>query len=1404
MKKIFTKVYYAAAVIILFLGATLSVNAQYTAKTLAANVWSSAVAKDGSGNVYVVEAITKNGFNDYAKVLKYTNGTGSPATIYTGNAIPFSNADGQTDDYAFGLAVTSNGDVYVTTTTNYTGTPAFYGNIIKLTNNSGTYAASTFFTGTADLAGFTSLAVDASDNLYCLRYHASSSAGPSGSYEVVEFPASGGVPSTSGATVIYNQLYLNALSSADGYSNITGLAIDPSGNIYVADAFDITSPATDGGHVYKLTKSGNTYTPSTFTTGKRTRALATDAAGNVYATNGTSAGSAYSLVEYAGGSNASPLTLYTNFGTDGNFYPFGIAALSSNNIFVADGSEGGGIDGSLVQLFGPASTAATGVSFSSIGATTATATWSANGNGTSRVAFIANASTGSPAPVNSTTYTANVNFGSGTQIASTGWYCIYNGTGSPANVNLTGLTAGQTYRVMVLEYNGVAGAENYLQTTGTNNPNNFTAQSPVAITSLARAGATPTNASSVSYTATFAGSITGLTASNFSLTTTGVSGASIGTVTGSGTTWTIPVSTGTGDGTIQLNLANATGVSPGITTSLPFAGEVYTIDKTPATLTSGSYFSNNGNSSQYAKVGDNITLSIGYNEVLQSLTMTIGGHAVSVTPSNGNKNWTGVYTETSGDTEGNVPWTLSATDLAGNIRNYSNTDFGTVLIFDKTPPAINIGAPTPAIAGNGAGNPVTYAVTYSDANFNYSTLSTGDITLNATGTATGTVSLSGSGQSYTVTVSNITGLGTLGISIAAGTAADIPGNISVAAGPSGTFNVVSADATLANLSTTAPGGFTPAFDAATTSYTAAVPNNTTTTTVTPTSTDAAATIQVRVNGGSYAAVSNGAASGALALNVGSNPIDVLVTAEDGATTKTYTITVTRAPSINALLSSLTFNPYLKAVTVSGPDYRDYISSVANSVSSITVKPVTQDPTATVTVNGTTVSSGTSSTPIALNIGANVITTVVTAQDGVTQNTYSITVTRQGDALLSSLKFSPPLTITPVSGPYFKNYVGSLNSSVSSVQVMPIAEDPTSTIKVNGVTVASGATSDPVALNMGANTINTVVTAADGVTTKTYSIVITRTYSTLLTSLKFNPYIKAVTVSGTNYKDYTANVSNAVSSVTVTPVAQDPSATITVNGTTVASGTASASIPLNVGDNTITTIVTAPDASGTRTYSIVITRGVNALLSSLTFSPRITTTTVSGPDYRDYTATVNNTVSSVTVTPVTQDATSTVTVNGTPVTSGTASSAISLNEGDNTITTVVTAKDNTTTNTYSTVITRLAPPVVASTYDATLVAVAPVRTPDIQVHQNVSPNGDGNGDVLKIDGITAYPENTLQIMSRSGALVYEAKGYDNATKAFDGHASTNGKLQEPGTYFYSLDYKVGKDVVHKTGFIVLKY
>ncbi len=100
---------------------------------------------------------------------------------------------------------------------------------------------------------------------------------------------------------------------------------------------------------------------------------------------------------------------------------------------------------------------------------------------------------------------------------------------------------------------------------------------------------------------------------------------------------------------------------------------------------------------------------------------------------------------------------------------------------DNTAPSISIGAPSASYTASG---PVTYTVTYADANFNTSTLAAGNVTLNTTGGVTGTVSsVSGSGLTRTVTISSIAGNGTLGISIVAGTASDFAGNLAPPPGP---------------------------------------------------------------------------------------------------------------------------------------------------------------------------------------------------------------------------------------------------------------------------------------------------------------------------------------------------------------------------------------------------------------------------------------------------------------------------------------------------------------------------------------------------------------------------------------------------------------------------------------------
>ncbi len=116
-------------------------------------------------------------------------------------------------------------------------------------------------------------------------------------------------------------------------------------------------------------------------------------------------------------------------------------------------------------------TQATNVFFTNVGTAAMDISWT-NGNGGKRAVFLKTTSSGSAAPVDSTTYTANTAFGQGNQIGATGWYCVYNGTG--ASVNVTGLTPGTTYRAMVCEYNGTAGSEVYNTNTATSNPANQT------------------------------------------------------------------------------------------------------------------------------------------------------------------------------------------------------------------------------------------------------------------------------------------------------------------------------------------------------------------------------------------------------------------------------------------------------------------------------------------------------------------------------------------------------------------------------------------------------------------------------------------------------------------------------------------------------------------------------------------------------------------------------------------------------------------------------------------------------------------------------------------------------------------------------------------------------------------
>ncbi len=73
----------------------------------------------------------------------------------------------------------------------------------------------------------------------------------------------------------------------------------------------------------------------------------------------------------------------------------------------------------------------------------------------------------------------------------------------------------------------------------------------------------------------------------------------------------------------------------------------------------------------------------------------------------------------------------------------------------------------------------------------------------------------------------------------------------------------------------------------------------------------------------------------------------------------------------------------------------YTMSLSFETASLWLSPTASTGIGSVTVNGVSVTSGGNTEPIALNIGVNVITIVVTALDGTTQQPYTVTVTRAG-------------------------------------------------------------------------------------------------------------------------------------------------------------------------------------------------------------------------------------------------------------------------------------------------------------------------------------------------------------------------------------------------------------------------
>ena len=184
-------------------------------------------------------------------------------------------------------------------------------------------------------------------------------------------------------------------------------------------------------------------------------------------------------------------------------------------------------------------------------------------------------------------------------------------TNSAASVALTGLTCGTTYHFQASGTN-TAG-------TNTGSDQSFsTSACPVpSVTSINRVDFNPARAGyAVSWTVLFNTPVTGVDATDFALIqTAGASGASISSVTGSGTTYTVTANTGSA-GTLGLNLVDNDSIVSGSTAlggaglvNGNFTGQTYTLVATVCTGAADILFCDDFERSNPGSVGNGWTVT---------------------------------------------------------------------------------------------------------------------------------------------------------------------------------------------------------------------------------------------------------------------------------------------------------------------------------------------------------------------------------------------------------------------------------------------------------------------------------------------------------------------------------------------------------------------------------------------------------------------------------------------------------------------------------------------------------------------------------------------------------------------------------------------------------------------------
>ncbi|TKB82851.1 MAG: cadherin-like beta sandwich domain-containing protein [Nitrospira sp.] len=567
---------------------------------------------------------------------------------------------------------------------------------------------------------------------------------------------------------------------------------------------------------------------------------------------------------------------------------------------------------------------------------------------------------------------------------------------------------------------------------------------------------------------------------------------------------------------------------------------------------------------------------------------------------------------------------------------------------------------------------------------------------------------------------------------------------------------LSPNAKLSNL-TVSPGTIQPpVFSSDVTNYTVDVLTNITNVTVVAQAQNAGAIVQINGSTTTNLSVTLEAAgtTGSTTL------VTIVVTALDGSQ-NTYVVAVRRAaPAGNNNLQNLTvsqgtLDPVFNAST------QNYTVAVATNISTVTVAAQAQDAGATVSINGSPVTSQIVTLGDAGTSGSSTsVTIIVTAPNG-TQKPYLVTVNRAapgGNNNLQSLTVSQG-SLDPAFTPSHLNYTVGVATNITSVAVTAQAQDAGASVNINGSSVTTLSVPLADAGTTGSSTLVTVVVTAPNNNQKTYLVTVNRAApggNNNLSGLVVSAGTLVPTFSAST-TTYDVAAPNAPGTTTITATLSDPAATMTVNGSPTASGAPSVTIPLIVGQNSIPIVVTAPNNTQ-KTYIVRVTRapaGSNNNLSGLsvsagTLTPSFIASTTS------YNVAAPNATASTTITATLADSTSSLTINGASAISGAPSANILLAVGINAIQVVVTAQ-NGDPKTYTVTVNR------ASSADNNLSGLSVSAGP-------LTPGF--------AQGTTSYAVNNVPNATTNTTVTATLSDPSTATMTINGSAATSGAAFGP--------------------------